>query len=360
MSSNNKNQSTINSSINSSTTSPLQHKSIKAVKGHLNSRVPIGASHTDSPVLNRSSAARRALNFGGDLTPRGAQRGNIHRNPSPVQLETPLEEEEEEEEEGRSGVSISHSKESQDLSATPTDAIVKSVSLIDRDSPAFQVDVKELQVTVDPSAELARKSASLSPITADILKGFPRNRAASTVVETSGARSPVIARSRNESPIPSQGRRSLFEERSRDSTHSAQRASSETPLTGSQNTAAERTPTPRTRGDAPSLPRNTKTRAQSSSPILSKTKKHSSTATSTAVATSVVVATKNSASTSSPTRSRPSPGTSRCEGVSSEGVSGEVVGGGGGGGDVVSSATLPRRSRHTVAFKENSPRGEAG
>ena len=358
-SNNNKNVSTINSSI----TSPLQHKSIKDVRVHIDSRVPIGVSHTDSPVLNRSSAARRALNFGGDLTHQGAQRGNNHQPPSSVQLETPLEEEEEEEK-GMSVVSTSCSKENEDLSDTPTDAIVKSVSLIDRSSPVFQVDAKELQVTVDPSSELARKTASLSPVMADILQGLPQNRTTNTAAETSNTPSPVIPCSRNESTIPSQGRQSSFEENPCDLTHSAKGASRKTPLTGSQSTAAKRMHTPYTHGDALSLPCNTKTRAKSSSPVLSKTKKHSSaangvgTAISTAMATGVVVATKNSTSTPSPTKSRPVRGTPCCEGVGGEGGGGGGVGGG--RGDVVSSTTLPRRSRHTVAFKGNSPRGESG
>lgn len=152
-------------------------------------RVPLATAQTDSP-LHRSSVSRTAHLMSGELTAESSVTsrsggGHSGRNPSPIQLESTLVEEDED-----TGETGGNNKGQESLVKPRADQTVKSRVPIETESAAFQVDTRELQVTLEAIPRLSvGKSITAAPL-----------QSGSTSLPNSPSGSP----SRKSKPPPSQ------------------------------------------------------------------------------------------------------------------------------------------------------------
>ena len=158
--------------LNRKTDSNHQQKSAHNKSVGLGPRVPLGTSRTDSlSSSQRGSVASHTPHIvSTDVTTRSSNstpRGGSHtmRNPSPIQLDSTLVEEDEEgqEEEGEGGRGRKRSSVKQ---KKLTEQTVTSRVPIDTESAAFQVDTRELQVTLEanPCLSVGRSTAASQPV----------------------------------------------------------------------------------------------------------------------------------------------------------------------------------------------------
>ena len=124
-------------------------------------RVPLATAQTDSPV-HRSSVTNSAHLVSGELTAEStitsrSDGGHPGRNPSPMQLDSTLVEEDEEV--GETGGS---SKAQESIVKQQADQTVKSRVPIEIESAAFQVDTRELHVTLEgiPRLDVGRSTTA--------------------------------------------------------------------------------------------------------------------------------------------------------------------------------------------------------
>lgn len=246
-------------------------------------RVPLATSKTDSPV-HKSSGTHSPHLVSGELTakspatPRNG--GQPARNPSPIQLESTLVEEDED------GGDTGGRKGQESPVKRQADQTVTSRVPIETESAAFQVDARELQVTLEAIPRLSvGESIVAAPLQSD-----------STSLPTSPSGSPS--------------------------------RKSKLPLTGPESTPPTSTQTSATLTHSPNrLPEpHTGGRAKSTSPIVG----------------------LNHGENESPLCNSRSMSTMALAG----GTGGERESG------QRSSMTLPRKSKHTVIFKEKSTKGK--
>ena len=286
----------------------------------LGPRVPLGTSLSDSPVLrsSRDSAGSRSSRDssgsrgaqvvvgGGELSPKtSTPRAHPPRNPSPIQLDATLmeedEEEVEEETEAGEGKSGKENKVSGSTAKREASQVVKSRVPIETESAAFQVDARELQITLEACPGL------------NVRRNIVVSRQPVKQNSSSAPSSPNISLSRKVPP-------------NRPSTEEA--GSKSLP---DDNTAAQ----PSSGRKLPELP-------QSLSPFSG-----GNSSNSRAHSTSPIVGSQGRDST---------------DGLSDRSASTLALSGGlgssrEGGSGLVSSMSLPRRNRHRVSFKENSVQG---
>ena len=286
----------------------------------LGPRVPLGTSLTDSPVLrssrdsagsrsSRDSSGSRGAHMvvgGGELSPKtSTPRAHPPRNPSPIQLDATLMEEDEEEAEAGAeageGKSGKENKVSGSTAKREASQVVKSRVPIETESAAFQVDARELQITLEACPGLSVKRnivVSRQPVKQN---------------SSSAPSSPNISLSRKVPP-------------NRPSTEEAGNKSLPDDNTAAQPSSGRKLPelpqslSPFSRGNS------SNSRAHSTSPIVGSHGRDSTDGLS-----------DHSASTLA--------------------LSGGLGNGREGGSGLVSSMSLPRRNRHRVSFKENSAQG---
>lgn len=247
-------------------------------------RVPLAMAQTDSPV-HRSSATCSAHLVSGELTAESpvtsrSDGGHLGRNPSPIQLESTLIEEDEE-----AGETGGNSKAQESLVKQQADQTVKSRVPIETESAAFQVDTRELQVTLEA---IPRLSVGRSPTATPLQPG-------STSLPNSPSGSPSR---RSALPPPSEPE--------------------STPPVSVTATHSSTTPTPT------SIEPQTEGRAKSTSPIVGLTRGDGESPLCGRSMSTMALA----------------------------GLTGSEREGG-----QRSSTMLPRRNKHTVAFKEKSTIG---
>lgn len=243
-------------------------------------RVPLATAQTDSPV-HRGLVTCSAHLVSGELTAESpvtlkSDGGHLGRNPSPIQLDSTLVEEDEE-----AGETGGSSKAQESLVKQQADQTVKSRVPIETESAAFQVDTRELQVTLEG---IPRLSVGRSTTAAPLQPG-------STSLPNSPSGSPS-RRSKLPPPEPES-----------------------TPPLSVTSIHSSATPTPT------STKPETEGRAKSTSPIVGLPHGESESPLSSRSMSTMALA-----------------GSEREDGQRS-------------------SMTLPRRNKHTVAFKEKSTKG---